>query len=97
MAIGINISGLDFDLSKMMAAKDTAVDQLTGGIEYLFKKNGVDYVQAHGRLSGPNQVECDLVEGGQKTINAKRIMIAVGSEVAPFPGGNIEVDEKTVR
>eukprot|EP00730_Choanoeca_flexa_P000037 TRINITY_DN10015_c0_g2_i2.p1 TRINITY_DN10015_c0_g2~~TRINITY_DN10015_c0_g2_i2.p1 ORF type:complete len:509 (+),score=169.02 TRINITY_DN10015_c0_g2_i2:25-1527(+) len=93
---GISVSGLELDLSKMMGAKDKAVKSLTAGIEGLFKKNGVDYVKAHGRISGPNQVECDLIEGGQQTVNAKRIMIAAGSEVAPFPGGNIQIDEEKI-
>ena len=66
---------------------------LSGG---LATQPGVEYVKAHGKLTGPNTVQCDLVEGGEQTINAKRILVAAGSEVAPFPGGAIEIDEEKV-
>ncbi|EGD77289.1 dihydrolipoyl dehydrogenase [Salpingoeca rosetta] len=93
---GVEVSDVKLNLDTMMGAKEKAVEQLTGGIEYLFKKNGVDYVKGHGKLTGPNSVECDLIEGGTQTVNAKRIMIAAGSEVAPFPGGSVEIDEEKI-
>eukprot|EP00049_Salpingoeca_infusionum_P017133 m.351846 g.351846 ORF g.351846 m.351846 type:complete len:523 (-) comp16375_c0_seq1:147-1715(-) len=93
---GINVSDVSFDLEKMMEAKTKTVGQLTDGVEYLFKKNGVDYVKGRGKLTGPNSVSCELNEGGEQTIQAKRIMIAAGSEVAPFPGGAIQIDEKKI-
>eukprot|EP00055_Hartaetosiga_balthica_P000147 m.135792 g.135792 ORF g.135792 m.135792 type:complete len:503 (+) comp10213_c0_seq1:56-1564(+) len=92
--IDIEASNITLNLDNMLAAKDKAVTQLTSGIEYLFKKNGVDYVKAHGTLTGPNSVNCALLEGGSQTINAKKIMIAVGSEVTPFPG--VEIDEEKI-
>ena len=69
--------------------------QLTTGIEGLFKKNKVDYVKGHGSLTSPTTVNVALSDdSGAQTLKGKRILIATGSEVTPFPG--IDVDEKTV-
>jgi len=91
---GINVDNVTLDLTKMMSAKATSVSQLTGGIEMLLKKNKVDYVKGHGRLTGTTSISVDLSVGGLPTISAKNIMLATGSEVSPFPG--VTVDEKTI-
>ncbi|XP_065194940.1 dihydrolipoyl dehydrogenase, mitochondrial-like [Sycon ciliatum] len=92
---GVDVEGLSLNLPKMMAAKSTAVKQLTGGIAHLFKQNGVTHVKGFGSVSGPNEVSVDLSDGsGQQKVSAKNILIATGSEVTPFPG--IEIDEKTI-
>ncbi len=52
----------------------------------------VQYVQGWGKLSGPNEVEVSLPDGGSSTLKTKSIMIATGSEVAPLPG--VPVDEE---
>lgn len=69
----------------MMGNKAKAVTSLTGGIEFLFKKNKVDYVKGFGKLSGPQSIEVALNGGGSQTIEAKNIILAVGSEVSPLP------------
>jgi dihydrolipoamide dehydrogenase len=83
------------DLEKMLGAKTKAVTELTGGIEYLFNKNEVTYVKGWGTITGPNSVTSSG-ESGEVSLNAKNIMIATGSEVTPFPGGAIEIDEETI-
>ncbi|EDQ85055.1 uncharacterized protein MONBRDRAFT_38992 [Monosiga brevicollis MX1] len=93
---GISVDKVELDLDTMMGAKEKAVEQLTGGIEYLFKKNGVEYVKGAAKLTGANDIDCDLIEGGSQTIKAKNIMIAAGSEVAPFPGGAVQIDEESI-
>lgn len=83
---GIVVDGeMSVDLTKMMANKSKAVKGLTGGIEGLFKKYKVDYVKGFGRLSGPNSLAVDLNDGGQSTVEASNIVLAVGSEVTPLP------------
>jgi len=83
---GINISGdVSVDITAMMENKNKAVSGLTGGIEYLFKKNKVDYVKGFGKLAGPNSVRVALNEGGEQAIESKNIILAVGSEVSPLP------------
>ena len=83
---GINIEGtVSVDLKKMMANKKKTVAGLTGGIEYLFKKNKVDYIKGFGKLAGPNTVAVALNAGGSQNVEAKHIILAVGSEVTPLP------------
>lgn len=82
---GISVSDLSVDLSKMMKNKSKAVTGLTGGIEFLFKKNKVDYIKGFGKLSGPNTVSVALNEGGTQDVQSKNIILAVGSEVSPLP------------
>ncbi|CAK0878645.1 unnamed protein product [Prorocentrum cordatum] len=91
---GINVSGVELDLGKMMQNKKKAVTMLTKGIEMLFKANKVDYAVGHGTLAGPNSVKVALNDGGEQTIEAKNIMLATGSEVMSLPG--IELDEKQI-
>lgn len=91
---GIKVSGLELDLAVMMKNKEKAVDQLTKGIEMLFKFNKVDYVKGHGTLKSGTSLSVVLNDGGEQTIEAKNIMLATGSEVMSLPG--IELDEKTI-
>eukprot|EP00128_Syssomonas_multiformis_P002197 Colp12_sorted_trinity150504_noHs@13066 len=69
----------------MMDNKAKVVKGLTGGIEMLFKKNKVDYIKGFGKLAGPNSVSVALTAGGSQTVEAKNIILAVGSEVSPLP------------
>lgn len=80
----------------MLKAKEDAVNGLTKGIEYLFKQNKVDYIKGTASFSSPTSISVALNDGGETTVEAKNIIIATGSEVAPFPGGAIEIDEKQI-
>jgi len=82
---GVKISGAELDLPAMMGEKDKVVKGLTGGIEYLFKKNKVDWLKGQARFTGAHTVE---VAG--KSVTAKNIVIATGSSVTPLPG--VEID-----
>ncbi len=83
---GIVIDGdVSMDVEKMQATKSKSVEGLTGGIEYLLKKYGVDYVKGKGKITGPNGVEVALNEGGSENLDTKNILIATGSEVTPLP------------
>jgi dihydrolipoamide dehydrogenase len=93
-ALGIKTNGVGFDLSQMMAHKDKTVDGLTKGVEFLFKKNKVDYAVGAGSFAGGNRVEIRANDGTTRTVEAKAIVIATGSEPTPLPG--IAVDEKTI-
>jgi len=78
------------DLGKMMAEKTKAVGELTGGIEFLFKKNKVTWLKGHAAFEDAHTVNV----GGEK-ITAKDIVIATGSSVTPLPG--VEVDNAAKR
>tara|TARA_R100000005_G_scaffold95557_1_gene77502 strand:- start:6187 stop:7590 length:1404 start_codon:yes stop_codon:yes gene_type:complete len=89
---GITVGSLKLDLDKMMGQKQETVKGLTQGIEFLFKKNKVTYVKGAATLEGGGRI---AVEGEDtKTLKAKNILIATGSEVTPLP--NVEIDEKQI-
>jgi len=77
------------NLGAMMQRKDGVVDKLTNGVAFLFKKNKIDHLKGHGRITGRGQVDVD-----GKAYTAKHIIIATGSEVMPLPG--VDIDEKRI-
>ncbi|MEO0913830.1 MAG: dihydrolipoyl dehydrogenase, partial [Pseudomonadota bacterium] len=87
--MGLMGSSPKVDLPKMLTYKQSSVDSNTKGIEFLFKKNKVDWLKGHGKITAPGKVD---VAGEAHT--AKHIVIATGSEAASLPG--IEIDEKRV-
>src|SRR6185436_3796767 len=92
--LGIKLKGINLDLPQMMAHKDKTVDQLTKGVEFLFRKNKVDYVVAAGVIGASNRVDLRLNGGGVRQVETKNIIIATGPEPTPLPG--VAVDEKMV-
>jgi len=84
---GIVINGdVSIDVGKMLETKEQTVERLTGGIEFLMKKYGVDYIRGKGSLAGPNAVAVERIEGeSAQTLETKNVLIATGSEVTPLP------------
>ena len=74
----------------MHAQRLDAVKGLTGGIEFLFKKNKIEWLKGHASFES-----ADTVKVGDRTVRAKNIVIATGSSVTPLPG--VEIDEKDRR
>ena len=93
-AHGIRTGKLSVDLKTMMARKDKVVGDLTKGIEFLFKKNKVDYIVGAGVIASADTVEVEAADGERQTLKTKNIIIATGSDVAPLPG--VEIDEKRI-
>jgi len=86
---GIKISGAELDLPAMIRFKADVVQKNTAGVGFLFKKNKIEHIKGHGKITAPGQVQ---VEG--KTYSAKNILIATGSApiqipALPFDGKNI--------
>lgn len=92
---GIEVGEVKLNLEKMMSAKDTSVAGLTKGIEYLFKKNNVEWIKGTGSFVDEHTLKVELTEGGETSVRAKNIIIATGSEATPFPGLNVD-EEKIV-
>ncbi len=86
--IGIKASGITLDLKVMMAHKDSVVEANTKGIEFLFKKNKIDWLKGAGRITAKNTVAVDGT-----AYNAKNIVIATGSDVVGLPGIVIDEDK----
>ncbi len=91
---GIQISEVKLDLQKMMERKEKVVRDLTKGVEFLFRKNKVDYVRGTGRIEGTDRVKVDLLDGDTADLAAQRIVIATGSQPMLLPG--LEVDEERI-
>lgn len=91
---GIDVGDVKLNLKQMMAAKTTSVEGLTKGVEFLFKKNKVEYIPGTASFSGEHEVKINKIDGGEQTLRAKNILIATGSEATPFPG--LTIDEKKV-
>jgi dihydrolipoamide dehydrogenase len=91
--LGIEVKpGLN--LPQMMKQKQESVTALTKGIEFLFRKNKVDWVKGKGRIAGAGKVEVTGEDGQVTTLAAKNVVIATGSEPAGLPG--VTVDQQRI-
>ena len=91
--LGIKVDP-QLDLPTMHKQKDTSVGQLTKGIEFLFKKNKVDWIKGAGRIAGEGKVVVTGADGAERTLQAKNIVIATGSE--PSNVGGVAVDQQRI-
>ena len=80
---GLTIGGeIGFDMNALMARKDKVVKTLVGGVEFLFKKNGVRFIKGKGKLLDPHTVEAATEDGKTERLTAASIILATGSVVA---------------
>jgi dihydrolipoamide dehydrogenase len=86
---GIKAQGVELDLGAMHATRLEAVKGLTGGIEFLFKKNKVEWLKGQATFE-----EAHKVKVGDRTVTAKNVVIATGSSVTPLPG--VTVDQQRI-
>src|SRR3954449_5375996 len=87
---GVRVGEIGLDLGAMMARKDKVVATLTRGVEFLFRKNKVDWLKGRVRIAAPGRVALD--DG--REVETGAIVIATGSESIPLPG--IAVDERQI-
>ncbi len=81
------------DMNQVQSRKDRIVKGLTSGVEFLFKKNKIDWIKGSGRLAGKSTVE--ITDGQKQTLTArKEIIVATGSQPRSVPG--IEIDRKRI-
>lgn len=76
------------DMTKVHARKDKVITGLSKGIEYLLKKNKIDWIKGTARLAGNGAI--DVFEGDTQTLTAKEIVIATGSSPRGVPGITID-------
>ncbi|MGA2097985.1 MAG: dihydrolipoyl dehydrogenase [Candidatus Acidiferrum sp.] len=91
--LGFEVSGLKINWANILARKDKIVKKHAKGIEYLFKKNKVEWVQGWGRYEGPGRVSVDN-NGKKSEIEAANVLLVSGSEARSLPG--IDADHKTI-
>jgi len=87
--MGLKGKAPSVDWKQMQSYKNNVIGQNTGGIEFLMKKNKIDWLKGWGSIP-----EAGKVKVGDTVHEAKNIVIASGSEPSSLPG--IEIDEKTV-
>ncbi|MCR9108241.1 dihydrolipoyl dehydrogenase [Marivita sp. XM-24bin2] len=87
--MGLKGKSPSVDWKQMLAYKDDVIGQNTKGIEFLFKKNKIDWLKGWGSVP-----EAGKVKVGDDVHEAKNIIIASGSEASSLPG--VEIDEKVV-
>ena len=91
--LGFEVSGLKINWANILARKSKIVTKHAKGIEFLFKKNKVEWVQGWGRYDGPGKVSVEK-DGKMSAIEAGGILLVSGSEAKALPG--IEPDHKQI-
>ena len=91
---GISCENVQYDFEKIIQRSRNVADQMGGGIEYLFKKNKVDYIVGKGMVHAPGMVE--ITDGEQKGsyLKASKILIATGCK--PRSLQEVKVDGERV-
>ena len=91
--LGFEVSGLKVNWANVLGRKEKIVKKHAKGIEFLFKKHKVEWVQGWGRYEGPGRVSVE--KDGEKTqIEASNVLLVSGSEARALPG--IEPDHKSI-
>lgn len=83
---GFAFDNLRFDWNKIIKRSRGVADKNATGIEYLFKKNKVDYVLGEGMLNGGGQVSVKHTDGKNEQFRANKILICTGVVSRPLPG-----------
>ncbi len=86
---GVKASGIQLDLEAMHTGRRESVKGLTQGVEFLFKKNKVEWLKGQATFES-----ADTVRVGDQTVRAKNIVIATGSSVTPLPG--VDIDQERI-
>ena len=89
---GVKVSGVELDLPAMLKKKTDVVDSLTGGVAYLFKKNGVTPFYGVGSFIAPGQLKVTRQGEPDVELQAQHIIIATGSSVAQLKGVEMDGD-----
>ncbi|NBC83854.1 MAG: dihydrolipoyl dehydrogenase [Bacteroidetes bacterium] len=92
---GISIEGnAKPDFNKMIERSRNVADEMSKGIQYLFKKNKIDHLQGFGKLRDANTVEVTDAKNNAKTYNAEHIILATGAQSRELP--NLKQDGEKI-
>ena len=93
--VTIGEGAVGIDMNQVQARKDKVVTGLTRGIEFLFKKNKIEWIKGTAAITGRGAIDVDAVNGGSaQSLTAKDIVIATGSVPRSVPG--VEIDRKRI-
>ncbi len=82
---GIDVKEVKVNLPQMIKRKNEVVEQTTGGITFLMKKNKVDTFEGLGFFKDKNTIKIALTKGGEQEITGKNVIIATGSKPTELP------------
>ncbi len=91
---GLSAESVSFDFEKIVSRSRKVAETMAGGIEFLFKKNKIDYIRGLGQVTVPGMVEIKAGPDKGKFLKAKNILLATGCKMRPFPG--LELDGERV-
>ena len=82
---GLSFDNLSYDWSKVIGRSRQVSERLAGGIEFLFKKNKVDYVRGFGSILDNKHVEVTATDGSKQTLEGSNILVATGCKSKQLP------------
>lgn len=87
---GITVDNVNLDFPKLMARKESVIEQNCKGVEFLMSKNKIEVLNGHASFINKNAVEVTSENGEQKKISAEHFIIATGSKPTSIPGVDID-------
>ena len=84
-AFGLEAKGLGFDFGKVMARSRTVAGQMAKGVEFLFRKNKVDYIVGRAQVTVPGMVEITEGERKGQFLRARNVLLATGCKPRRLP------------
>src|SRR5258706_365814 len=91
---GIHCENPRLDFPLVSDRKNKIVAKHSKGVEFLMRKNKVDWIKGQARLAGPGKVEVTAADGAVQTLETRNIVLATGSEARMLPG--LEPDPKRI-
>jgi dihydrolipoamide dehydrogenase len=88
--IGVHTENVRVEMAGVNKYKDKIVAKNAKGVEFLFRKNKVERLHGHGRLTGPGKVSVTGGKDGEKVIEAKHVLLATGSAPRLLPGLKVD-------
>ncbi|MBM3492465.1 MAG: dihydrolipoyl dehydrogenase [Alphaproteobacteria bacterium] len=92
-AFGLQVSGVSFDLARIVKRSRAVAGQLSNGVKHLLRKHKVTVVAGSAKLAGPGRLAVTRADGGD-TVSAKHIVLATGARARELPG--LKADGKLV-
>src|SRR6201747_3063138 len=88
---GITVAEPKLNWTGVLARKDDVITRHTKGLDFLMKKNKINAIKGYGRLTGPakdgiHTIEVKLADGKTDNVQAKKVVLATGSDARMLPG-----------